>query len=370
MLNWRDPKHPQAGGAETYLVEQAKLWVAWGHTVDWLTAGFPGSRPGDSVGPISIHRIGNAITVYFLIPLIYLLRYRGKVDVILDAENGIPFFSPLFARVAKICIMHHVHREVFRSHLPTWLAYPLIWCEEKLMPLVYRNVRFVAVSEDTRQEMIAAGMATPNSIGLVRNGVAAGLKRGAKADVPTVLYLGRLKAYKRVDLLIERFARVRAVIPNAVLRIAGSGDARGRLEELVRSLKLEGVSFEGFVDEERKRTLLRQAWVLVAPSEMEGWGITVIEANASGTPAIAFPVPGLREAIIDGVSGLIVPAGSDLAEVMIAVLRDERLRSRLEEGALARAAQFSWERAARTMEEEMFAAVDRRRGFTTNKAHA
>jgi len=369
VLNWRDPKHPQAGGAETLYLEQAKRWIAWGHQVDWLTSGFRGAPAVETIDGIAVRRVGNAMTMYVLVPFAYLLKYRGKVDVILDAENGIPFFSPLFARVPRICVMHHVHREVFRKHLPAWLAYPLIWCEEKLMPFVYRNSRFVAISEDTRHEMIAAKIAAEGSIGLVRCGVGSSLRPGEKASVPTVLYLGRLKAYKRVDLLIDAFARVRAAIPNAVLRIAGAGDARETLEARVRALDLSGVTFEGFVDEEKKQALLQDAWVTVSPSEMEGWGITVIEANACATPAIAFSVPGLREAIVDGVSGLVVPEGSDLAEPVISVLANPKLRARLERGALARAAEFTWDGAAKAMLDEITGVIERRRRLAPNLGH-
>jgi glycosyltransferase involved in cell wall biosynthesis len=357
ILNWRDPKHPQSGGAETYLFEQARRWVKSGHYVEWLTAGFRNGAPRDVLEGIRIRRVGNAMTVYAALPWAYLREFRDRFDVVLDASNGIPFFSPLFSMKPKICIVHHVHREVFRKHLPAWLAYPLIWCEEKLVPLLYRNVRFVAVSDDTRDEMTRLGIGGP-SIGLVRNGVDGELVPGTKSATPVVAYLGRLKAYKRVDLLVEAFARVREQLPDATLRIAGTGDARPALEECVRRLGLErSVAFEGFVDEDRKRALLQEAWVLVTPSEMEGWGISVIEANACATPAVAFAVPGLREAIVDGVSGLLVPEGGDLAAAIALVLGNASLRERLERGAVERARAFSWEISANEMLAEMMRAM-------------
>jgi glycosyltransferase involved in cell wall biosynthesis len=173
-----------------------------------------------------------------------------------------------------------------------------------------------------------------------------------------VLYLGRLKAYKRVGLLIEEFAKVRRRVPEAVLRIAGTGDARTDLDDRVRRLRLEdAVVFEGFVDEDRKRELLQNAWVTVTLSEMEGWGIGAIEGNACATPAIAFDVPGLREAIVDGESGLIVPEGGDVAAAVLSVLQNDALRARLETGALQRAHEFSWDRAAREMLFEIMRAI-------------
>jgi glycosyltransferase involved in cell wall biosynthesis len=353
VLNWRDPKHPQAGGAEAYLFEQAKLWTQWGHHVEWLTAGFPGCSRVEMLDGIRIRRVGNALTVYLALPLAYLREFSGRFDVIVDSSNGIPFFSPLFTSTPKICVMYHVHREVFKKHLPRWLAGILAWCEEKFVPFLYRKAHFVTISEDTLQEMQRVGIAKAGT-GLVRCGVDARLVPGEKAAVPTVLYLGRLKAYKRVDLLVRAFAEVRKKVPSAILRIAGSGDARPGLEELVASLDCgTSVIFEGFVDDDRKRLLLQQAWVSVATSEMEGWGITVIEANACGTPTVAFSVPGLREAIADTVSGLLVPEEGDLAPAIVSVLTDAALRGRLENGSVAHAAQFSWEHAAREMLDEV-----------------
>jgi glycosyltransferase involved in cell wall biosynthesis len=357
VINWRDPKHPQAGGAETYLFEQAKRWVRWGHHVEWLSGGFPGGPPRERLESIPIRRVGNALTVYAAVPFTYLREFRDRFDVIVDSSNGIPFFSPLFSMKPKVCIVYHVHREVFKKHLPGWLAYSLAWCEEKLVPLVYRNVHFVTISDDTRAEMQRVGIGNAGT-GLVRCGVDDSLVPGEKAAVPTVLYLGRLKAYKRVDRLIEAFARVRDRLPSAVLRIAGTGDAFPELQELVSGLNLDrSVIFEGFVDDDRKRQLLQRAWVTVSLSEIEGWGITAIEGNACGTPAIAYDVPGLREAIVHDQSGLIVPDGGDVAGAIFAVLKDEVLRKRLECGAVVRAAKFSWDEAAREMLKEIMRAI-------------
>ena len=265
---------------------------------EWLSGGFAGGAARDRIDDVPIRRVGNAVTVYAAVPFTYLREFRDRFDVVLDSSNGIPFFTPLFSMKPKICVVYHVHREVFKNHLPRWLAYALAWCEEKLVPLVYRNVHFVTISDDTREEMRRVGIGDAGT-GLVRCGVDGSLVPGEKASLPTVLYLGRLKAYKRVDRLIEAFAAVRERVPSAVLQIAGTGDALAGLRDLVSRLHLDGaVIFEGFVDDDRKRKLLASAWVTVSLSEMEGWGITAIEGNACGTPAIAYDVPGLREAIV------------------------------------------------------------------------
>ena len=297
------------------------------------------------------------MTVYASVPFVYLKEFRHRFDVIVDSFNGLPFFSPLFSMKPKVCILYHVHRELFKKHLGGWLGNALAWCEETFVPMIYRKVHFVTISQDTRREMLAVGIGD-SSAGLVRCGVGAELGPGTKADVPTVLYLGRLKAYKRVDELIEIFAGVRNEMPSAVLRIAGTGDALPALRALVDRRGLgDSVIFEGFVDDARKLELLQNAWVMASLSEIEGWGISVIEANACGTPAVVHDVPGLREAIVHGQSGLIVPDGQDVAAAILRILQDAPLREALERGSLARAQTFSWEIAAREMLYEMMRAI-------------
>ena len=357
VLNWRDPKHPQAGGAEAYLYEIARRWVAQGHSVEWLTASFPGAARTELLDGIKITRVGDRFSVYFRVPLEYLRSCRDRFDVILDAENGVPFFSPLYSLKPKLCLIFHVHVDVFRKHLPWPVSEVFVWLETWLVPRLYRGAKFVAISEDTRRAMREARL-TDRPVGMVYSGVDSALVPGTRAEIPTVLYLGRLMPYKRVDLLIAAFAEVRERVPDAVLCIAGSGPAEAGLRELVRSLRLdEAVTFEGFVDERRKRELLQSAWAFCNPSEMEGWGISIIEANACATPAVAFAVPGLREAILDGESGMLVPEGGELAKPIVRLLTDAPWRLRLEEGAKKRASAFSWDRTADAMLEQVVQVV-------------
>lgn len=349
VLNWRDVRHPYAGGAERYLHEISKRLAQRGHTVRWLTAGFPGGARHEVIDGVSVTRTGNALTVYFAVPIEYLRSCVDQYDVIVDSENGIPFFSPLYSLKAKLCVLYHVHREVFLTQLRPPLSWLLAWVETRLMPVVYRNVSFVAISQGTRAEMERLRL-TRKPILVVPSGVDPLLEPGAKSARPTVAYVGRLKRYKRVDLLVEAFARVRSRVPDALLRIAGRGEDEARLRDLVRRLDLgDAVVFEGFVDDARKRRILQDAWVFATASFIEGWGISVMEAGACGTPAVAFDVPGLREAIVDGRSGIIVAPGGDIAEAIARLLQDEPLRTALSAGAVSRAREFSWEVAANTM---------------------
>lgn len=349
LLNWRDPENPLAGGAEVYLHEMAKRWVRDGHRVEWLAAGFRGAPRAAVVDGITIHRVGNAVTVYLAAAWEYLRHLRDRFDVIIDAENGIPFFSPLYSLKPKILLIHHVHTEVFKEHLPAPLSLLCIWLESWLMPRAYAGVPFVAVSESTREELLRRRFTT-RGVAVVHNGVDSRLVPGVKAKRPTIVYLGRLKAYKRVDLLVRAIAELRNEIPDVVFRIVGSGDAEPTLRALVKEFDLEDhVVFEGFVSEDRKREVLQGAWVFATASAMEGWGISVIEANACGTPAVGFDVPGIRESIYDGVSGVLVRDERTLCHTLSSLLLDGPRRMLLSAGALQRASTFSWEASADRM---------------------
>ncbi len=346
IINWRDPKHPQAGGAETYLFEMARHWVAWGNHVEWLTAGFKGCAGSETLEGVKITRVGNAVTVYLRAPWLYLSRLRGRFDVIVDAENGIPFFSPLFSLKTKLCLIFHVHERVFLTQLAAPIAWLFVWLETRVMPYVYRNSRFVTISKTSHDEMMKKGFSN-HPIEVVHSGVDKNCVPGTKSDVPLVCYVGRLKRYKRIDALVQAFAKVRASIPGAKLIIAGSGDQEAPLRGLVNGLGLTGaVEIAGHVSNQEKIEILQRSWLFVTPSSMEGWGIGVIEANACGTPALAYDVPGLREAVVNGLNGVLVPDGTDMVRPIERILSDRGVRTGLCEGALQRAAEFSWSATA------------------------
>ena len=346
ILNWRDPKHPQAGGAEKYLFEIAKRFSERGHHVQWISAGFPGGERTDVLEGIKIRRVGNKFTVYALIPITYLRSFRDRFDAVIDAENGIPFFSPFYSLKPKLCLIFHVHQRIFEKHLPVPISTFFKWIEARVMPLVYKNSRFVSISKDTTEDLVALGIAR-DGIDVAYAGIDPGLKPSEKSDRPTILYLGRLKAYKRVEILIEDLPIVLRTLPDVELIIAGTGDYEQNLRAIARRLGVERhVSFEGFVTEDRKRYLMGRAWIFAMPSEMEGWGLTIIEANACGTACVGYDVPGVGEAIAHEKSGLTVPTGERLGPTLAALLADSDRLRKLEVGALVRAKEFSWDSTA------------------------
>jgi glycosyltransferase involved in cell wall biosynthesis len=338
IFNWRDVKHPWAGGAELYLHEIAKRFVKEGHQVTWFCGNSNGLSKEEKIDGIKIVRRGGKYSVYLHAFFYYVFNCIGKYDVIIDAENGIPFFTPLFSRKPKILLVHHVHKEVFPLELPKLLSWFLSILETKLMPILYKGY-VVAVSESTKKDLVGIGF-KEERIRIIYNGLDhSKYHSGRKSEKPMVIYLGRIKKYKRVDLLVDAFKIVSREMPEAELYIVGNGK-KGREGNII---------YTGFVSHEEKVKLLSSSWIFVNPSSKEGWGVSVIEANACGTPTVAFDVPGLRDSVVDGYTGLLVKEQSKeaLAEAMLKVLKDERLRLKLSRNSLKWARRFSWDKSAR-----------------------
>jgi glycosyltransferase involved in cell wall biosynthesis len=226
------------------------------------------------------------------------------------------------------------------------------------MPLVYRKCAFITVSESSKRDMQTLNI-TDKNIEVVHPGVDLGfLAPGQKSPVPLVAYVGRLKEYKSVDVLIKAFSKVLSEVSEAKLVIAGDGDDTKRLKRKVAELGLGSrVTFLGKVSEEKKLQILQEAWVCVNPSMMEGWGITVIEANACGTPVIASDVPGLRDSVYDRQSGMLVPYGhvNLLAAHITHILKDDILRGSLSKYAVTWAKNFEWGKSS----EKFISAISR-----------
>jgi glycosyltransferase involved in cell wall biosynthesis len=346
IFNWRDTKHAMAGGAEVYIHELAKRWVALGNQVTLFAGNDGKSKREEEVDGVLVIRRGGFWLVFFWGFVYYLFKFRGRYDLIIDGHNGIPFFTPFYAKEQTFCLLHHVHQHIFQKYLPLPLAKLACFLEAKLIPFTYRHIPFLTVSESSKHDMEKLGIGRAG-ITIINPGVSLGeFIPGKKALMPTILYLGRLKEYKSIPVLLEAFQKVKDEVVGPRLVIAGEGDEFEKLRLLAKRLGLNGsVSFLGRVDEKSKIELMQQAWVFVNPSLMEGWGITSIEANACGTPVIASDVPGLRDSVKDPQSGFLVEHGQveALAEKIILLLNDEVVRHRMSEEARAWAGNFSWD---------------------------
>ena len=352
IFNWRDLKHSWAGGGEIYIFELAKRWVKAGHHVTVFCSQDPYQKLKDKekYSGIEIIRKGNRFTVYFWAPIYYLIYFKNKFDFIVDIENGIPFFTPLFSRLPKLCFVYHIHGRQFFFELPPPLSYIGFFVERLVFPFIYTGIKVVAISKTTKKDLIKIGFKESN-VKVVYSGITKpNNKNGVekKFSSPTLLYLGRIKAYKRVDLLVDIFKDILKNNPRAKLKIAGWGtEASGLTDIIMRGEYRRKIHILGPVSESEKRKLLSKSWLFVNPSIGEGWSIAVIEANAYGTPAVAFKVPGLSESIKHGYTGLLARSKKDMIEKINKILRDKSFRERISKNAKNWAQQFNWEKTER-----------------------
>jgi glycosyltransferase involved in cell wall biosynthesis len=361
VFNWRDVNHPWSGGAEMYIHQQAKRWVHAGHEVGWVSERFRSSKRVEVIDGIRFHRVGRGLWVYPLAALHYLLLLRARYDVIVDCENGIPFFTPMYTRKPVVLVVHHVHQEVFRRELGWYLRWLALWLEGSLMPRVYRNRPLVTVSRSTRDALLERGF-KPERISIASNGVDLPEwdPKKRRATAPMLLYLGRLRPYKRVDVVLRAMPAVLERYPRAHLEIVGQGPDRDRLERLSWALGLAGsVRFRGYLSKRDRDRLLATAWVATCPSAFEGWGVVCMEASANGVPVVAADVTGLRDAVLDGVTGILVPGGDAeaTAAAVVDLFGDPRKRQQMGVAGRAWAEQHGWDGSAEVFEEIISAAI-------------
>jgi glycosyltransferase involved in cell wall biosynthesis len=223
---------------------------------------------------------------------------------------------------------------------------------EKLIPCVFRTNHFMVISESTKEDVVARGVA-PDRVHVVLCGLDheryrdLGLERFER---PTIVHLGRLRRYKSVEVVLRAMPRIRERFPAARLVIIGEGPHRPALERAAARLGLEeSVEFHGFMEHGDLIRFLNRSHLLVNPSPKEGWGLTVVEANACGLPVVASDRPGLRDSVVDGVTGFLVPYGSEaaFAERSLAILESRELWLRMSRAALERVKELTWERCAK-----------------------
>jgi len=356
LVNWQDIENPQGGGAEIHLHEIFGRLAASGHEVTLLCGGWPGCTPRARIDGMEVRRVGTRQSFAALACLYFRRELLGtKWDLVIEDINKIPLYTPLWTRGRTAALVPHLFGGTAFLELPAALA-ATVWLSERPLGRIYRKVPFEAISESTRDDLVARGIPRA-SIAVIHPGVdTVGYTPlpGSRSAVATFAYLGRLKKYKGVHHVIRAFARI--THRSATLEIAGAGDYRPALEELARSLDLgERVRFLGRISEPEKLALLRRAWGLVFASPKEGWGITNLEAAACATPVVASNSPGIRESVRHGETGFLVPHGD--ADAMAAAIdrlaASRELVENLGGNARRFAEGFTWERAARETERHL-----------------
>jgi glycosyltransferase involved in cell wall biosynthesis len=362
LLNERDPRHPNAGGAETHVHEVFRRVAARGHAVTEIVSSFPGGSQRDELDAIRFERIA-ALPTYYPRAAARCARAtrRGEFDLVVECLNKLPFLAPLYSARPVLGLCHHLFgTTAFRQ--VAWPIAAVVVAVERAIPRAYRRAPIVAISESTRDDLIARGI--PRAQVEVQ---VPGIRRPdtpfapiARRE-PLVVYVGRLEAYKRIDLVLEAIAQLAVRYPDLRLALLGRGAERSRLERRADALGIRNrVEFAGFVSDAERDAWLARSRVCVCASHKEGFGLTVIEANAVGTPNVASDAPGLRDTVRHGETGFLV-AGPDparFAERIDALLGDDALAERMSRAALAWSQRFDWEIAAGAMERSLHRAAE------------
>ena len=344
VLTDRDWTHPQGGGTGVSLLGYVRHWLEQGHRVTVIAGSYPGAVADEHQGRLTVHRRGTRLTVFPHAAIGVRLRGLGSgADAVIEIVNGISFLAPLWTRLPHVAWVHHVHRRQYLLELGLLGRVAAFWLETVPLRSLYRRRPFFTVSVATARELAELGVAAQDITIRPHAPDPAGYGPGARTPDPTLLYLGRLKRYKRVELLLDMLVDV----PAATLDIAGDGDHREAVDQAIADRGLEGrVRVHGHVDEASKVELLRRAWLLVTASGVEGLGLNVLEAAACGTPAVALAVGGLTETIVHGETGLLAHDVPELTRHVARLLDEHELRERLGREGLRRAQERGWDAPA------------------------
>ena len=301
-----------------------------------------------------IVRDGGKYSVYFKARN-FIKQHLSDFDIIVDEINTVPFQAKSVVKAKPVvALIHQLAREIwfYETRFPFnalgYFALEPYWLSR------YRQIPTITVSESTKKDLLARGF---EQVHVVHNGTSAVTGHsGEREDHPVMIYLGRLVRSKLPEHAIKAFKGVKSTLPDAELWIVGDGYLKHELERKAP----DGVKFYGRVEDHDKFSLLKRAHVLIAPSVREGWGISVLEANAQGTPAVGYNVPGLRDSIVDNVTGLLVPPSDykALSKALVGLLSESNTWQKLSSNAEEWSRKFSWDDSALEFEGFLKRVVD------------
>jgi glycosyltransferase involved in cell wall biosynthesis len=349
LVNWRDTRHPEGGGSERYVERMAEGLARRGYRVTVHCAAHANAPADEVVGGVRFRRRGGRLTVY-LWALVAIARSRA--DVVVDVQNGLPFFSRVVTRVPVLVLVHHVHREQWRPVLGPVLGRIGWFVESRLAPRLYRKCRYLTVSEMTRTELGRLGVAEARTT-VVHNGLDPVPRTMAERDPePTLVLVGRLVPHKQVEHAIDVVARLASRWPKLRLEIVGHGWwAENLLRHAVLRDVRDRVTLHGWVDEQDKHEIIARSWVHVCPSVKEGWGVAIMEAAAHGVPSVAYRAAGgVAESIVDGETGMLAADFDDFVRKVDRLLRNTSLRDAMGAAGRERTALFEWDRSVDAFE--------------------
>ncbi len=348
VLAWRDLADVEAGGSEVHCAEVVRRWAEAGLEVTMRTSYAQGHPPEAVRDGYRVIRKHGRFMVFPTTVISEVLGRTGPTDGLVEYWNGTPYLSPIWSRTPHITVVHHVHKDMWRLVLDEKLAPWGEWIERRVAPPIYRRTALVTLSESSRRELIDYLHFSPDQITVVPPGIDHRFApSGTRSATPLVVSVGRLMAPKRFDELIRVMAEVREQHPTVQLVIVGDGYERLALEQQISDLDAgHWVRLAGHASDAELLALYRRAWLITSASIAEGWGMTITEAAACGTPSVVTRINGHTDAVVDGQSGLLADSSRDLAQKIGAVIGDQDLRDRLSDGALKYAATLTWDATA------------------------
>ena len=360
ILSWRDTTHPDGGGSEVFLESVGTELARRGHRVTLVCARYPGARARETREGIDVRRLGGRLSVYVL-GLVWLVRHRRDVDVVVDVVNGLPFAAPLVRRRGVVALVHHVHAEQWRIIYPDWRGRVGWFVESRVVPRLYRGRAVLTVSDASRRDLQSLGV-DPGHVTVVRNGRAPAPPVAADpTPTPRLSTLARLVPHKQIEHAFTVLARLAPVHPGIHLDVIGEGWWHERLVAAARAQGVsERVTFHGHVSDARRDELLARSWVMVMPSVKEGWCLAVTEAGAQGVPTVAYRFAGgVTESVEDHRTGLLVDDLDGLVAGVGTLLRDAGLRGRLGAAARRKADALTWSACTDAVERVLASAASR-----------
>lgn len=348
ILNWRDVKSSKGGGAERVTHEVARRLVRRGWSVTWLSSAEAGLEAVEKIDGVDVIRRGSERTTRFHGPG---LARSVRPDVILEEINTLPYLAPQWSKVPVVLYMNQLAREVWWYEAPFPLA-AFGRLSESTYLRAYRDCDAITISLSTLEDLRALGLRRRITIAPMAVDAERAEPRPVKALTGQLSAIGRFTPSKRYDDAIWALGLLRADHPAATLTLIGSGRMERDLRKLAASLGLESaVRILGRVSEEEKIETLDQSDVLVGTSVREGWGLTVTEAAARGAPSVVYDVPGFRDSVVPGRTGLLVPPRpAALAAAIGGLLADRERFERLAQGAWENVHQLSYDATADAFE--------------------
>ncbi len=349
VVSWRDLAHPQAGGSELLVDRLLQGLAGRGHDVA-LVCGGPVAARG-----YPVYDAGGTYSQYLKAPVIISTLLR-KADLVIDVENGLPFLSPLWRRRPSVCLVLHNHGDQWAMRFPRPVARVARAVEHYVIPAIYRRRLFVAISSSTAEGLQKMGV-DGRQVRVVEPGVDLSPRLHATtSQTPLFVSLTRLVPHKRVDVLLDAWREVQPVIGGRFV-VVGDGPELDGLRR--RAAGIPGAELVGRVEDAEKERWFQEAWFLVHGAQHEGWGIVILEAAAAGIPTVAFDAPGVRDAVVDGKTGILVDGSegskvelaTKMARQWIALATDRVYRAQLGGAARQRAIEYGWDRMVDSWEQ-------------------